>query len=53
MNGLEEAVIKLWVEGLTVDTILLKLGLNDEDKDKVEDIIAAPCRYGVVGFVDL
>jgi hypothetical protein len=53
MNGLEEAVLRLWNEGLTVPTILQKLGLDDEEKDKVEDIIEAPGNYGVVGFVDL
>jgi hypothetical protein len=53
MNGLEEAVLGLRKEGLTVDTILQKLGLDDEDKDKVEDIIKTPGNYGVVGYVDL
>jgi len=39
MDGLEEAVIHFWNEGLTTQTILWKLGLNDENKERIENII--------------
>jgi hypothetical protein len=44
MDPLTEAVLQLWNECLTIDTIAEKLGI---DPDIVADIVEAPANYAL------
>jgi len=42
MNGQEQTILQLWNEGLTISTIALKTGI---DEDEVADVVEDPTHY--------